>query len=118
MEHMMLDFPAAGVSGISVPADGAPRGTITFEKATGVDGSGNTSWSNSIQYLLSGTTPNRLIKRVNGVDEICANDIQSVTFTRENGNSRILKVVLTASSLTPTGHTVTTNLNFDVKIRN
>ena len=95
MEQMMLDLPAAGITKITgVPVDGTPYNTLIFETATGIDGSGNTSWSNSIQYLLSGTTPNRLLKRVNGVDTILANDIQSVTFTRNAASSRILEVVL------------------------
>ncbi len=102
---------------IDVPPNGNPYTSITFQIPATVT-SGYTLWGDSTQFRLGGLNGKQLLKRV-GLDEsVVANNIVSLEFSRALATRDILKVVLQAEKNTLKGTQITTNLDFQVKLRN
>jgi len=125
MDWMKDDFRQTGSVAIT---DGLAYDTwyttITFHKVDGISG-GKISWSdNTTQFVLGGSGSNQLQKIIRddlGVlvsTTILAQNIESVQFRRQSSSPNVMEVALQAQKDTDKGKTLTTTLDFKIKLRN
>ena len=124
MDWMKYELQQAGDSSIvDVPADGVtcPCTVITFKIPDPVSPivAGDINWSaNTIQFALGGADETDLQRTEAGVTRTLATNIQSLTFTRQVASSNILEVSVQAQKDTVKGIPLTSQLDFEVQLRN
>ncbi len=96
MERMKSDLRQASMrSVIDVPADDSWYTSVTFRVSEGAS-EGRQSWpTETIQYFLSGSTPNQLHRKVTSDpvdDKIVAENISTLKFRRETATPNIMEV--------------------------
>jgi len=119
MVRMSDDLYGSGSGAITnVSADGSANTSIVFKKATGVSG-GATVWSSDyITYQLGGAGSDEL-QRLVGTDTVTiAQNISSLSITRQSATPNIVEIDLQAQKNTVKGASVTESLGFDIQLRN
>ena len=108
------DLTQTGSGNISgMVSYGTPFNTITINKITGVDVSGNIILSGNIAYTRA-TNPDRLLR--NGV--VVVENISSLTFVRQSATPDIVTVSLAAQKSSSQGGTIARSYSFNVQMRN
>ena len=119
MDWMIYELRAAGPSSIlDVPADGSWYSSITFKTPSGVS-SGSISWNaTSVQFILGGTNGQQLQRIFGGSTKLLASNITAVQFRRQVASSDILEVSLQAQNTAPGSAALSSDLDFEVQLRN
>jgi len=118
MMKILNELPQGGATTVmGVPTNGVPVNAITFRKSIGIF-SGSIIWSPTVEYLLSGTTPNQLLRRSGGVDTVLANDVKTFEILRSVGQPRTVEILLETEKITSDGTTYTADLSTHVQLRN
>ncbi len=119
MDWMNIDLLQAGASTMTnVPANGTWYTTITFNTATGVT-EGSTTWSsNTIQFVLGGSSSNQLQRVSGAATKVIAQDVKSLQFRRQSSTPNILEVSMQAQKSTIRGASMTMASRFKVTLRN
>jgi len=121
MDWMKDDLRQSGPTAITMdfPADGVWYDTITFQISNGVSGGGIVWSTDTIQFLRDAGGLNQLQRVEGSTTRVLATNITSLQFRRLTASPNIVDVALQAQKVTSkTGGTVTSSLNFKVKLRN
>ena len=120
MGWLREDLLQTGSAGITnVPADGTSYTTITFYKANGVSCT-SLSWDTSAIVLSKGGTNSTQLLRTYGTGsaKVLANNISTFSLKRQASTPDILEVTLTGRKSSSKGGTITSDLSFNVQLRN
>ena len=113
---------ASEVSGVL--ADGGPYTSITFSIPNGVDGAGAIVWVGPIQYSLDTSDANtdgltnQLIRTFGGNVQVLANNINTLTFSRQASTPDLLFIGLNVQVQTLLGRTLSSSSETRVMFRN
>jgi len=121
MDWISDELRQAGSSVITgVPADGAPRNTISFQiPDTPSVTEGSIAWEPTvIQYSLGGINGEQLLRTFGAQQTILANNITSFELTRQTLTPAIVEIALQSQKRTVKGHLINLDLDFQIKLRN
>ncbi|MFC1624253.1 type II secretion system protein J [Candidatus Omnitrophota bacterium] len=119
---MIRELRQAQLSTIAgVPADGADYNSVTFKIPVSISETGAV-WSGNIQYSLGGLDNEQLLRTQVGEDQrVLANNISTLTFSRNALTPEILNISITAQKDTfPGEDTIQSDITLasEVEIRN
>lgn len=128
MKDELRQTGSAAISGGPDDADDTWYTSITFQTATGINGS-SIEWGGgdpdaTTQFILGGANNNQLQRIIRDNDgnvastTVIAQNIQLVQFRRLSAASNVIEVDLDAQKDTIKGNTITANLDFKVQMRN
>lgn len=121
LNKMIRELRQARVSTITgVPADGNNYSSITFQMPTAISISG-TTWSSNIQYLIGGLNSSQLLRAKDGTQTVLANNISTVSFSRNTSTPDMIRISVTVQKNTFPGLSIIQSdisLSSEVKLRN
>jgi len=102
----------------NVPTDGNWRNTISFRLPAGIS-NGNLVWATQqIQYSLGGLDGRQLLRTSAGQQRVLANNIISFQIRRQAARRNIVEIALQAEKINALGSIVSTDLSFQIILRN
>ena len=114
--EIVKDLSQSGQGKVSCPADNAAYTSISFNQSQGALSSGAINWSTSpITFSLSG---NQVLETQGGDSRVLANNVTSLTFTRQIASPRVVRVNMTTARSTTFGRAVNATLASSVFLRN
>jgi prepilin-type N-terminal cleavage/methylation domain-containing protein len=114
--EMVKDLGQSGQSQVSRPANSVAYASISFNQSQGALSSGAINWSTSpITFSLSG---NQVLETQGADSRVLANNVTSLTFTRQVAAPRVIRINMTTSRETMFGRAVNASLASSVFLRN
>lgn len=121
LNSMSKELRQADLSNIAgVPADGGNYSSVTFQIPQTITAI-CTTWSTSIQYLISGLNNAQLIRIQDGNQRVLANNISALSLSRNAATPKVINITITGQKNTFPGLSVIQSditLHTEIRVRN